>query len=92
MQKSTAIMQVAQSNKTDVMKQWVLKEEVIDAIKSDQLLYGKVAKALSVNITSMPRILVNKSVKLTQVTVLEVIASHLQKKQKDLIELVAIAA
>lgn len=69
------------------MQRWTLKNEIIQFIMDDSELYGKVAKALGVSVTSMPRIVSRNSSSLTEYASMEVISKHLNRKFKDLVEL-----
>lgn len=62
-----------------------LKEGIVDKIKTDPILYGKVAEALGVSPTSLPRILYANDEKLTQVKVLRVLREHLDAQDSELL-------
>lgn len=55
----------------------VLKEEILEKIKSDKILRAKVAEALGYHITSMPKLLYGNDKKLTQAVVLKVLREYL---------------
>lgn len=59
------------------MSQLVLKQEVVDAIKRDTILYAKVATALGISSYTMPKVLGGNEVRLTQASVLRVLREHL---------------
>lgn len=63
------------------MERPILKQEIVDKIKSDQILFGKVAYALGVSVLSLQRILLNNEARLTQFSVLKVLREHLNLKQ-----------
>lgn len=82
----TAIMQSNIINKGN-MERLALKEEIVERIKKDQLLYGKIAYVMGVSVTSMPRILADNnriltskkaaSTKLTDASTLRILREHL---------------
>jgi len=75
------------------MAQLVLKQEIVDAIKRDTILYGKVAASMGVGIRGLYKILSENSVRLTTATVLLVIREHMKiKKDSELLEEVAASA
>lgn len=63
--------------KSTIMVQTILKQDIIDIILKDALLFGKVAYLLGVTPRSLPRILASNSLKLTQASVLKSIGEHL---------------
>lgn len=63
-----------------------LKSEVLDKIKSDPILYGRVAEALSISPTTLPRLIYANDAKLTQINVLMVLSEHLKTDQSDLLK------
>lgn len=68
------------------MDRLILRSEIVDAIKRDQLLYGKMAYLLGVSIRSMPRILAANSPKLTEAAVIKILKEHLKiSKDSDLL-------
>ncbi len=65
----------------------ILKQGIMEKIKSDPLLFGKVAYILGVSPLSMPRILASNSPKLTRTSVLKLLKQHLRVEQdSDLFE------
>lgn len=69
------------------MDRLILKQEIVDTIKSDQLLYGKVAYILNIGAPSLRAVLKAKHEKLTQAAVLRIIREHLGiKKDSELLE------
>lgn len=69
------------------MAQLVLKNEIVDKIQNDGVLFGKVAMAVDIKPVSLPRLLYNNDVKLTQASVLMVLREHLGVEQDtDLLE------
>jgi hypothetical protein len=59
----------------------VLKDEILEKIKSDEVLRGIVADALGISISSMPRLLYGNDMKLTTAAVLKVLRDYLGVKQ-----------
>lgn len=59
------------------MERLILKQEYVDAIKKDGLLYGEVAAALNRTPGSLRKILVDNDQKLTQASVLRILCKHL---------------
>lgn len=69
------------------MDRLILKQEIVDTIKKDGLLYGKVAAALDRTPGSLRKILVDNDEKLTQAGVLRILREHLGiKKDMELLE------
>lgn len=66
--------------------QTVLKQEVLAAIKSDSILYGKIGGELNMSPASLPRLIYDNDKRLTQAGVLKILSKHLGKKQSELIE------
>lgn len=71
------------------MERFILKQEIVDKIKSDQILYGQMAYLIGVTILSMRVVLNENSPKLTQASAL----NHLKKylgldSESELLELV----
>lgn len=60
-----------------------LKQEALDAIKTDPTLYGKVAAELNVAPASLPRLIYNNNKKLTQAGVLKVISEYLNIENSE---------
>lgn len=58
------------------MERSVLKGDIIQSIKDDAILYGKVAEVLDISPMSLPRLLYSNDVKLTQADVLKTIREH----------------
>lgn len=61
----------------EVLKQWVLNE-----IKSDPMLYGKVGAELNISPSSLPRLIYLKDSRLTQIGVLRILVEHFREKNK----------
>ena len=55
----------------------VLKQEIVERIKSDTVLFGKIAEKLGVRLVSLPQILYANPERLTQAGVLRIIREHL---------------
>ena len=71
------------------MERFALKQDIVDEIKKDPILYGQVASLTGHTILSMRKVLNdNNSVKLTQVTVLNHLSDYLKKNQNSLLEVV----
>jgi hypothetical protein len=71
--------------KYEAMK-YKLKNSVIEIIKTDAVLYGRVAAALGTTPAAFIQTLKLKSSKLTQIAALKVISEHLGVEQEELIE------
>lgn len=65
------------------MDRLILKQEVLEAIKKDGLLYGKVAVALDRTPGSLRKILADNDEKLTQAGVLRILREHLGVAQDN---------
>lgn len=71
------------------MEREVLKQEILDKIKSDSMLYGKVGAELKISPASLPRLIYDKDNRLTQRGVLSILSEHLKiKNQEDLLEVI----
>ena len=71
------------------MERFALKQDIVDEIKKDPILYGQIASLTGHTILSMLKVLNdNNSVKLTQVTVLNHLSDYLKKNQNSLLEVV----
>ena len=69
------------------MEREVLKQAVLDKIKSDSMLYGKVGAELKISPASLPRLIYDKDNRLTQRGVLRILCEHLNiENQNDLLE------
>ena len=69
------------------MPQLVLKQEIISAIKKDQILFGKVAAGLDLSIRTMSDLLPSNPPRMATATVLKVLRDHLGiKKDSDMLE------
>ena len=64
-----------------------LRKEIVDKIKSDPILYGKVAAALEISPTTLPRLLYANDGKLTQASVLMVLREHLGVQDNALLSI-----
>jgi hypothetical protein len=62
---------------------YALTTTVKESVLRDPLLFGKVAAALNIAPTSLPRFLNNDDSRLTQAGVLETIAQHLKIKDTN---------
>ena len=58
-----------------------LRKDVLDKIRTDTALYCKVAISVNVKPLSLPRLLLNNDIKLTQAETLKVIREHTGIKQ-----------
>lgn len=67
------------------MSELVLKPEVLEAMKRDPMLYGKVAAAINASPLSMPDMIRKNHRRFTEAKALKVMAEHLGKDEKDLI-------
>lgn len=65
------------------MAKLVLKEQIVDQIKSDQVLFGKVAAAMGLTVRTMFDLLpkANAPERLATATVLQVLRDHLKITQ-----------
>ncbi len=66
---------------TIVLTQWALNK-----INDDQVLFGKVAKALNISVVSLPRLLKSNNPKLTNAGVVIVLKKHLGVKDSEILE------
>lgn len=68
------------------MGRMILKPEIVELIKKNQLTYGKLAYLLDVSISSMPRILAANKPELTEAAVLRMLKEDLKiTKDSDLL-------
>lgn len=58
------------------MAQLVLKQEILDGIVDDPTLFGAIAKSLGVSVLYLPKLIKANDAKLTQASILKVIADH----------------
>jgi hypothetical protein len=71
------------------MERFALKQDIVDVIKKDPILYGEIASLTGHTILSMRKVLNdNNSIKLTQLTVLKHLSDKLKINQNDLLEVV----
>lgn len=71
------------------MEKLLLKQDIVDKIKSDQILYGQVAYLIDVTILSMRTVLNENSPKLTQASVLNHLKNYLGlENESELLEVV----
>lgn len=68
------------------MERMVLKQDVIELIKKDQVLTAKVATAMGLVYTSMPKALVQENQKLTCYSVIQLLKRELKLKETELME------
>jgi hypothetical protein len=69
------------------MERQVLKQGILDEIKKDAMLYGKIGAELGISPTSLPRLLYSNDKRLTQINVLRILCEHLKiEDQNDLFE------
>lgn len=69
------------------MKQMILKQEILDKMKSDPLLFGKVGFILGISSMTLPKMIMLNDRRLTQASVLRVLREHLGiKKDSELLE------
>jgi hypothetical protein len=72
------------------MEREVLKQDILDKIKTDPMLYGKVAAELKISPASLPRLIYDKDNRLTQRGVLRILSEHLTiETQDDLLETIS---
>lgn len=65
------------------MENLVLKTGIVEQIKNDPILFGKVAAALYIKPVSLPYLLNNNNVKLTREPVLRILKKHLGVEQDN---------
>ena len=70
------------------MEREVLKQDILNKIKSDSMLYGKIGAELKMSPTSLPKLIYDKDNRLTQRGVLRILSEHLNKNQEDLLEVI----
>jgi hypothetical protein len=71
------------------MDRFLLKQDIVDKIKSDQVLYGQIAYLIGVTILSMRAVLNENSPKLTQASSLAHLKKYLgYENESDLLEVV----
>ena len=69
------------------MAKLILKQEILDKIKTDPVLFGKVMEELDTTPSYGLQLLKNESLKLTQAGVLQIIKDYLKVPQdSDLLE------
>ena len=69
------------------MAQIILRQETIEKINKDQILFGKMAHACDVAPITFTRLLKsNTSPKLTQATAIKVLREHLNVEDSELLE------
>lgn len=68
------------------MIQYILKDAIVDKIKTDPDLFAQVAKAVDVSVFTLPDLLRKASPKLTQKSCLVALSKHLKVKEHDLLE------
>lgn len=66
------------------MEQMILKQEYLDKVKTDGILFGMVANALNIDPASLPRLLRSNHKKLTYINVAKTIATYLHVSQDEL--------
>lgn len=62
------------------MIQLILKEDILEEVKKDQTLFGKVASALGVSVLTAYRRIPKNNPDIATATVLQTIANHLTEK------------
>lgn len=70
------------------MEREVLKQDILNKIKSDSMLYGKIGAELKMSPTSLPKLIYDKDNRLTQRGVLRILSEHLNVNQEDLLEVI----
>lgn len=75
------------------MEQMILKPEILDRIKKDQILFGKVSSAMGLSIRTVFELLPSNPPRLATASVLKVLREHLKiKNDKDLLTEAPVAA
>ena len=69
------------------MENIVLKQEVLDKIKKDPILYGQVAESLGLQPISLFKVLRVENMKLTQAGVMKVLREYLGVEDNMLLEI-----
>lgn len=59
------------------MGKLILKQKIVDKIKNDGVLFGKVCAALGIKPSSLPQMLYPKNPRLTQLGVIRILKDHL---------------
>lgn len=59
------------------MEQLVLKQEILDSMKKDPMLSGKVGHILGISTMTLPKMIMLNDRRLTQASVLKIIREHL---------------
>lgn len=74
------------------MEQLILKPEIVEAIKDDAILFGKVAAAMNLRVRTMYDLILTNPPRLANASVLKVLREHLNiKKDSDLLTEMAAA-
>lgn len=68
------------------MAQLILKPAVIEQINKDQVLFGKVAKAMDLGIRTLYEMLPKNPPRLANATVLAVLREHLGMQDSEMLE------
>lgn len=63
----------------------VLRQDILDKIKADPIVYGEVCSVLGVAPASLPRLLYNNDQRLTQAGVLKVLRDRFHLQDNDLL-------
>jgi hypothetical protein len=62
------------------------KQEILDQINTDTVLFGMVSEALGIKPISLPKTLERNGPSLNQYSIVTLVASHLGKEPEDLLE------
>ena len=66
-----------------------LKQDILNKIKSDPMLYGKIAAELRLSPTTLPKLIYDRDNRLTQRGVLRILSEHLNVgNSEDLLEMI----
>jgi hypothetical protein len=68
------------------MENIVLKQQIVDKIKEDPILFGRVAQALDLKPISLYNVLAQNHIKLTQAGVMMVLREYLGVQDNELLE------
>lgn len=67
------------------MEQIKLKKEVLDFVKSNPTVYGKVSEELGIAPSTLPRLIYAHDARLTQLGILRILGEHLKCSIEELL-------
>ncbi|HVZ95415.1 MAG TPA: hypothetical protein VG847_00965 [Chitinophagaceae bacterium] len=68
------------------MERLRLKKDIVMQIQNDPILFGKIAFALNLKPSSLPQLLYNNHINLTQFSSIKIIREHLGLPEEDILE------